>query len=408
MRLVIGICVFVEHLAVIQSLCRVGLAGGDEKFRKQVERLRDRLRKTGDGEGAETIDAVLEAVQRTATLQPSRVELSRNVVGEQLTSSTNPPFDKESGAPLAQIILEPGQSALPPVLTEELEQALSAVLREWVDYDRLRTLGIAPTHSALIFGAPGTGKTVTAMHIAAQLGLPVVLARLDGIMSSLLGTTARNIGSLFEFANRYRCVLLLDEFDALAKLRDDPQEVGEIKRVVNTLLQCLDVRGPLGLTIAVTNHPALLDPAIWRRFEIKIEMPLPPAMARERLIADFLAPMTVQDSAGHLLAWASDGASGADVRAMAHAVKRFYVLEKSESDLPHLEASEVLTALQRYYVTSANLQDRPRLAALREEPRMIARALLVNPVGSFTQASVAQLLGRDQATISRWMKEEPA
>jgi KaiC/GvpD/RAD55 family RecA-like ATPase len=398
----------VEHSAVIQSLCRVGLASGDDRFRKQVERLRDRLQKAGDIESASAISGLLAAGERSTALQPSRVELSRAVLGEQLTASINPPFDKESGAPLAQIILEPMQATLPPVLTEELEQALISVLREWADYDRLRTLGISPTHTALIFGAPGTGKTVTAMHIAAQLGLPIVLARLDGIMSSLLGTTARNIGTLFEFVNRYKCVLLLDEFDALAKLRDDPQEVGEIKRVVNTLLQCLDVRAPVGLTIAVTNHPSLLDPAIWRRFEVKIEMPLPPATARARLISEFLAPMSVQESALHLLAWASDGASGADVRAMAHAVKRYFVLEKSADSNFHLDANEVLSALQRYQVTSADLHDRPKLAALRGDPREIAKALLGNPETSFTQASVAQLLGRDQGTISRWMKEEPA
>ncbi|WP_404710803.1 AAA family ATPase [Sphingomonas sp. MMS24-J13] len=397
-----------EHLAVIQSLCRVGLASGDEKFRKQVERLRDRLKKGGDGEAAETIELLLQAGERIATLQPSRVELSRSMVGDQLSSLTNPPFDKESGAPLAQLIFDAALTNLPPVLTDELEQALAAMLREWADYDSLRRLGIAPTHSALIFGAPGTGKTVTAMHIAAQLGLPVVLARLDGIMSSFLGTTARNIGTLFEFANRYRCVLLLDEFDALAKLRDDPQEVGEIKRVVNSLLQCLDVRAPLGLTVAVTNHPNLLDPAIWRRFEVKIEMPFPPATARERLIAEFLSPLKVQDSALHLLAWASDGASGADIRGMAHAIKRYYVLERADSDDLHLDANEVLAALQRYQITSADLRDRPRLAVLREEPRIIAKSLLGNVGGIFTQVSVAQLLGRDQGTISRWMKEEPA
>jgi len=397
-----------EHFAVIQSLCRVGLATGDVKFQKQVERLRDRLRKADDITDADALESLLKTRERATSLQPSRVELSRNVVGERLTATTNPPFDKESGAPLAQVILEPAQVSLPPVLTDELELALTGILREWSDFDRLRALGIAPTHNALIFGAPGTGKTVTAMHIAAQLGLPVVLARLDGIMSSLLGTTARNIGTLFEFANRYRCVLLLDEFDALAKLRDDPLEVGEIKRVVNTLLQCLDVRSPLGLTFGVTNHPALLDPAIWRRFELKIEMPLPTATARERLITEFLAPMTVHDSALHLLAWASEDASGADIRAMAHAIKRYHVLEKSEDHALHLDAGEVLAALQRYQVTSATLQDRPRLAALREEPRSIAKALLGSPSGLFTQATVAQLIGKDQATISRWMREEPA
>jgi hypothetical protein len=397
-----------EHFAAVQSLCRVGLTAGDDKFRKQVERLRDRLLKARDSEDAAALDSLLKASERTTTLQPSRVELSRGAVGERITATTNPPFDKESGAPLAQIILEPGQSSLPPVLTEELEVALSGVLQEWNGYERLSRLGIAPTHSALIFGEPGTGKTVTAMHMAARLGLPVVLARLDGLMSSLLGTTARNIGTLFDFANRYRCVLLLDEFDALAKLRDDPQEVGEIKRVVNTLLQCLDVRSPIGLTVGVTNHPALLDPAIWRRFELKIEMPLPPATARERLIADFLAPMTVEDSALHLLAWASEGASGADIRAIAHAIKRYFVLEKSETEEMHLDASEVLTVLRRYHLTSATLQNRPRLAILREDSRSIAKALLSSSQGLFTQASVAQLIGKDRATISRWVKEEPA
>jgi DNA polymerase III delta prime subunit len=398
----------VDHLAVVQSLCRVGLASGDDKFRKQVERLRDRLRKSGDGEAADVIDGLLATDQRAASLQPSRVELSRNLVGERLTSAVNPPFDKESGAPLAQIIMEPGSASLPPILTEDLEAALNSMLREWEDDESLRALGIAPTHSCLIFGAPGTGKTITAMYIAASLNLPVVLARLDGIMSSFLGTTARNIGTLFEFANRYRCILLLDEFDALAKLRDDPQEVGEIKRVVNTLLQSLDVRGPLGLTIAITNHPGLLDPAIWRRFEVKIEMPLPPATARERLIAEFLAPVTVNDSALHLLAWASDGASGSEVRSMIHAIKRYLVLERTGSQQLHLDGSDALSALQRYHVTSANLEDRERLSALREEPRSIARALLKSEGGSFTQASVAHLLGRDQTTIGRWLKEEAA
>ena len=397
-----------DHFAVVQSLCRVGLATGDEQFRKQVERLRDRLEKADDAEGVQALEGLLQITQRSATLQPSRVELSRGTFGERLTASVNPPFDKESSAPLAQIIMEPGNEALPPILTDELEAALEAFLREWADRDKLRTIGIEPAHSCLIFGAPGTGKSVMALHLAARLGLPVVLARLGGMMSSFLGTTARNIGPLFEFANRYQCILLLDEFDALAKLRDDPQEVGEIKRVVNTLLQSLDARAPTGLTLAITNHPGLLDPAIWRRFEVKIEMPLPPASARERLIMQFLAPMKVQESGLHLLTWASEGATGAEVRTIVNALKRHFVLENSSSKTLCLEPSEVLSALQRYYVTSANLEERPRLSALREDPRSIARILLSSSGESFTQFSVAQLLGKDQATISRWMKEEPA
>ncbi|MEM8918908.1 MAG: ATP-binding protein [Pseudomonadota bacterium] len=395
-----------EHFAVVQSLCRVGLASGDEGFRKQVERLRDRLKKSGDKESVKTIEALLQKKERSASLQPSKVELSRNKVGERLTASINPPFDKESGAPLAQIIFEPGEDSLPPILTEELEGALDGLLREWNDNDKLQSIGISPTHSCLIFGAPGTGKTLMAMHLASQLRLPLVLARLDGMMSSFLGTTARNIGTLFEFANRYQCILLLDEFDAIAKLRDDPLEVGEIKRVVNTLLQCLDERAQLGMTVAITNHPALLDPAIWRRFEVKMEMPLPPATARKRLIQQFLKPMTVQESGLHLLTWASEGATGAEVQSIINSLKRYFVLEKSTPRGKHLDAGEVLIALQRYFITSANLEDRSRLEVLRDDPRNIARVLLDSENGSFTQGSVAELLRKDQATISRWVREE--
>ena len=113
-------------------------------------------------------------------------------------------------------------------------------------------------------------------------------------MSSFLGTTARNIGALFDFANRYRCVLFLDEFDAVAKARDDVQEIGEIKRVVNTLLQSLDARNGSGITIAATNHEHLLDAAVWRRFDTRIELPKPEPEAREHLLTTFLAPIKLE------------------------------------------------------------------------------------------------------------------
>src|SRR6202167_4526051 len=141
----------------------------------------------------------------------------------------------------------------------------------------------SPGRACMLFGKPGTGKTKLGYWLAERLGLPLVIARLDGLMSSFLRTTARNIGSLFDFANRYRCVLLLDEFDSLAKLRDDPQEVGEIKRVVNALLQNLDGRREVGLTIGITNHPRLLDSAVWRRFEVQLEIPKPDFVIRTEI-----------------------------------------------------------------------------------------------------------------------------
>lgn len=395
-----------EHFSVVQSICRTGLATGSVKFRKQVERLRDRLEKSGDAGAADDLKRLLDGVQRSTELRPSVVELSLAVPGERLTSSVPPPYDRETSSPLAQIVIDPGRDTPPPVLSDELCNALDSLLKEWGDQAALESLGVTPTRSCLFFGEPGTGKTLTAMYIANRLGLPVILARLDGMMSSFLGTTARNIGTLFDFANRYKCILLLDEFDAIAKLRDDPQEVGEIKRVVNTLLQSLDVRASLGLTIAITNHPNLLDPAIWRRFEVKIEMPRPTEDQREKLISDFLRPLQVQDNALHLLSWASEGATGAEIQSMVNALKRYSVLEKEAEHRGSLESQDIVAGLRRYYVTSAKLGDRSRLALLRDEPRDLARALLASGRTSFNQSTVAQLLGKDQATISRWMRDE--
>ena len=99
------------------------------------------------------------------------------------------------------------------------------------------------------------------------------------------------------------CVLFLDEFDAIAKLRDDPQEVGEVKRIVNTLLQNLDGRDEIGFTIGVTNHEQLLDPAIWRRFDVQIEIPKPSELIIPSLLTRFLEPLKYSEAETSFLSW---------------------------------------------------------------------------------------------------------
>lgn len=320
-----------EHFAVVQSIIRAGLAGNQAEFKKQVLRLRERLEAGGKSKEVAALDRLRSSAQETEELTPSRVVVSRALVtGEVLGKEVNPPIDRETGARLCTIDLRPPSSL--PVYDQMMQGTIEGLLEEWSKEDALRSVGVEPTRSLLIYGPPGSGKTVTAHYIANRLSLPLVTARIDGLISSFLGTTARNIANLFEFANRYACVLLLDEFDALAKLRDDPHEIGEIKRVVNTLLQNLDLRRRHGITIAITNHDRLLDPAVWRRFETQLHLGEPAANVRERLIARFLEPVETDDGIRKIYSYCLTGRSGADIERLCVAVKRTLALTGEDQD----------------------------------------------------------------------------
>jgi hypothetical protein len=325
-----------EHFAVVQSIIRAGLAGDRKALDKQVLRLRERLEKAGESKEAETLERLRAAARDTQEMAPSRVETSRGqIVGEMLDPGVNPPIDRETGARLCTIDF-PSQTGRAPVYSAGVLDTVEGLLQEWTNQPALQAVGVSPTRSLLIYGPPGSGKTVTAHYIAARLNLPLVTARIDGLISSFLGTTARNIANLFDFANRYACVLLLDEFDALAKLRDDPQEIGEIKRVVNTLLQNLDLRRSFGITIAITNHDRLLDPAVWRRFETHLRLGEPDEGARESLIARFLRPINAPGSTLRVFSYCLAGRTGADIERICTAVKRTLALSGESHDAPGL------------------------------------------------------------------------
>ncbi len=274
-----------EHFPIVLGLCRSAMQNGNQALRSHVERLARALEKEKQQEQVEALRKVLKSAESLQEISPSRVVLSRaSLKGESLTPSVTAPVDRETGDPLAEIVFPDQRQTERPIFSGQLSKGITDLLEEWRHVDDLRKAGVRPAWATMLFGAPGTGKTMLARHIASELGLPLITARLDGLISSFLGTTARNISNLFSFANRYKCILLLDEFDAVAKVRDDPHELGEIKRVVNTLLQCIDGRAEIGFTIAVTNHESLLDPAVWRRFDIRIEIPKPDADARVAML----------------------------------------------------------------------------------------------------------------------------
>ena len=162
-----------------------------------------------------------------------------------------------------------------PIWTPEIERTLLGVLDERKKIKELKSVNINPTNTLLFIGPPGVGKSLAAKWIAESLNKKLLVLDLASIMSSYLGKTGSNLRAVIEEAAQSDAVLFLDEFDSIAKRRDDQGDIGELKRLVNVLLQALDDWPNNGLLIAATNHSELLDSAVWRRFDNIVEFKLP-------------------------------------------------------------------------------------------------------------------------------------
>jgi SpoVK/Ycf46/Vps4 family AAA+-type ATPase len=174
------------------------------------------------------------------------------------------------------------------LLSTEIEETLNQLIQERQQVERLASMGLSPTRSAIFVGKPGVGKTLTARWLASQLRVPLYVLDLAAVMSSLLGRSGSNLRAALDFAKRSPCVLLLDEIDAIAKRRSDDTDVGELKRLVTVILQEVDEWPATGLLLAATNHPDLIDPALWRRFDLLVEFKLPDRSAIRAAITQFL------------------------------------------------------------------------------------------------------------------------
>lgn len=208
------------------------------------------------------------------------------------TASAVPlPVDGDSRLHLVRVE-HPADDMAAPVFSSEVEREIETLIRERRNVDVLADAGLDPTRSALFVGPPGVGKTMTARWIAAQLGLPLLILDLSAVMSSFLGRTGNNVRAVLDYAKRQSCILLLDELDAIAKRRDDATEIGELKRLVTVLLQEIDEWPKNGVLLAATNHPELLDPAVWRRFDALVRFPAPERREVEKVIQNYLGPAT--------------------------------------------------------------------------------------------------------------------
>lgn len=209
-----------------------------------------------------------------------------HVLAERLEQAAHAAVPKDWSAE-ATPDLSPGVEVIVPrrsleslVLSVAVSTALGEVVEEQGQTELLRTHGLEPRHRVLLVGPPGNGKTSVAEALASALYRPLIRLRYEQVVGSFLGETAQRLAKAFEIARGRKCVLFLDEFDALAKERGDEHETGEIKRVVSSLLLLIDELPSHVVVVAASNHPELLDRAAARRFEVKLELPHPTSAQR--------------------------------------------------------------------------------------------------------------------------------
>jgi SpoVK/Ycf46/Vps4 family AAA+-type ATPase len=228
------------------------------------------------------------------------------------------------------------------ILTLPANKLVRQLVEEQHRADLLRSQGMQPRHRVLLSGPPGNGKTSIAEAIAEAIALPMLIVRYDALVGAYLGETNARLAKLFEYARATPCVLFFDEFDAVGKERGDVHETGEIKRVVSFLLMQIDRLPSYVVAVAATNHAELLDRAVWRRFQLRIDMPPPDTARRSVLVSRFFD--TWPEDAGisaEQLAELLGPVSFAEVAEFCQNVRRQHVLSQGGEPLTRVVADEI-------------------------------------------------------------------
>ncbi len=171
------------------------------------------------------------------------------------------------------------------VLSRYILSQIQAIVEEQHRSDLLHAHNLRARNRILLAGPPGNGKTVLAEALAYELMYPLVVIRYETLIGSYLGETANRLKHVLDYAKTQRCVLFLDEFETLGKNRGDIHETGEIKRVVSSLLLQIDDLPDYVVVVAASNHPELLDKAVWRRFQVRLELPMPTVAQLAELVS---------------------------------------------------------------------------------------------------------------------------
>ena len=365
------------------NLARLAASGAHEDTRLLLARLVRKYRQQRP-ELASLLDQSLKASQ---TRSAGNAILRR---GAPIKDAGEAPLPVDGDSRLALIRVFDDRAGLPPpILPGSVHDAIGAIIRERQERERLAARGISPTRSAILVGPPGVGKTLSARWIASALGKPLWVLDLTAVMSSLLGKTGNNLRAALDHAKQHAAVLLLDEIDAIAKRRSDESDIGELKRLVTVMLQEVDQWPDTGLLLAATNHPELVDPALWRRFDLVLKFDAPDAAAIATAIQRFLGDdLTLFASWIDVLAAGLQGQSLSDVERSINALRRGHALQ---------------TAPLEQLIGSALGQ---RQEALSKAERLNL-AIALAKAGQHTHMQISQMTGVARDTIRKHAGPSP-
>ncbi|MDR3362781.1 MAG: ATP-binding protein [Desulfovibrio sp.] len=321
---------------LLVRLVQSGLRGDKVTFRKVVEAI------------------IAEERAKQHKVLADKLEDTLNSIPFERQPSTNggSMLDPRSGNLVHEVM--PQRQLADLILPPDVMQITQGLIEEQHRVDILRSYNLEPRNRVLLIGPPGNGKTSLAEAIAEALAIPLLVVRYESIVGTYLGETANRLKKLFEYASTRKCVLFFDEFETLGKERGDLHETGEIKRVVSSLLMQIDALPSHVLVIGATNHPELLDRAVWRRFQVRVNLPSPTRDRLEEWFTKFEQRIGV--SLGHApgtLAKRLLGSNFAEAEEFGTTVYREYVLAQPNADMKKIIAN-ALAIWKARTVTASN------------------------------------------------------
>lgn len=304
----------------LKALLQSHLEGDENRFYSVAMQVAAHEAKRGHGKLAEELRALVD-----------QAKSRRAAVTGNSPDSKTVPISKPRGELANLLSVSYPKSRLGDmVLNNELALQLERIIREQRHAAEILSHGLSPRRKLLLVGPPGTGKTMTASVLAGELGLPLFQVRLDGLITKFMGETAAKLRQIFESTHHARGVYFFDEFDAIGSQRSLANDVGEVRRILNSFLQMIEQDDSHSLIIGATNHPDILDNALFRRFDDLLHYELPDETHIASVLKSRLSRLAIKNISWKRLASKSLGLSYAELTRAADEVLKTALIERAE------------------------------------------------------------------------------